>query len=250
MTSLLPSNENLILFHLQMLQLEKNAKHSSIVSINHLPLQKKMFVSSNPQKPFLNPHSIQLRSMDFESSNSFGNREALRSRLANYKSDLTSLKTRIKNARAGSSDSRSDLLSSSNGGGYREPEQVLSGTDAHRQRLLNSTRRLEDSSASVSRSLAVAEETERIGTGILVNLGNQRQQIENVSAGLGDTRQNVQRSRKAITVLGRQVAFTKFILVMIVLGLIGVICVLIGFVALPPLITLIVELVKKKNGKN
>lgn len=78
-----------------------------------------------------------------------------------------------------SSSDRDDLLS---GGRYRDtdsPSDLESGTSqAQRQRLLQGTDKLQDSTRRLEESNRLALETEDIGAGILNNLRGQREQIE------------------------------------------------------------------------
>lgn len=73
---------------------------------------------------------------------------------------------------------RTDLLSSNRGAGSPSSDEPY-GTTSDRQRLLSGTALLEDGSKRLQDSQRIALETEEQGADILMNLRQQREQIEN-----------------------------------------------------------------------
>lgn len=98
-------------------------------------------------------------------------------RLRTAKASLSTHKKSLADARA--QVARSDLLSSSTGGGYARSDDPYGGPTSDRARLLAGTTVLEDGTKRLQQSERLALETETQGADILLNLRTQREQIEN-----------------------------------------------------------------------
>jgi vesicle transport through interaction with t-SNAREs protein 1 len=105
-------------------------------------------------------------------------RAAYQTRLRTAKSELSTHKKLLADAR--SALARADLLSSANA--YASTDDPYGGGDPRntdRMRLLSGTQVLEDGTKRLQQSQAIALETENQGADILMNLRQQREQIEN-----------------------------------------------------------------------
>jgi vesicle transport through interaction with t-SNAREs 1 len=97
-------------------------------------------------------------------------------RLQTAKADLVRYKKLSKDVHG--QLARSDLLSSRSGAGTPTSDEPY-GPTSDRTRLLSGTALLEDGSRRLQESQRIALETEDQGTSILMNLRQQREQIEN-----------------------------------------------------------------------
>lgn len=97
-------------------------------------------------------------------------------RLRSAKADLSKYKKQSKEIQ--SQLSRADLLSSNRGVGTSSSDEPY-GSSSDRSRLLSGTALLEDGSRRLQESQRIALETEDQGADILMNLRQQREQIEN-----------------------------------------------------------------------
>src|ERR1700733_12537633 len=97
-------------------------------------------------------------------------------RLRTAKADLSRYKKLSKDVHG--QLARSDLLSSRGGAGLPTSDEPY-GTTSDRTRLLSGTALLEDGSRRLQESQRIALETEDQGADILMNLRQQREQIEN-----------------------------------------------------------------------
>lgn len=107
-------------------------------------------------------------------------RPAYQTRLRTAKSELSTHKKLLVDARTALA--RADLLSSANTNAYASTDDPYGGGDQRnndRMRLLSGMQTLEDGTKRLQQSQAIALETENQGADILMNLRQQREQIEN-----------------------------------------------------------------------
>lgn len=172
-----------------------------------------------------------LRSMEMESMSA---RDRLKPRVDKYKKDLSNARKEFRQAKSAASNAatkktRQELLEE----GTASNDDYAAAEGDHRQRLLDGTRRLEQSSEHIQRSLQISHETEQIGNQILGDLYDQRQTIERTRQGLRDANSNVKGSRKLLSIMGRRDVINKIILVIIILGLLAIIGIIVFFIVRP-----------------
>ncbi|EDV93298.1 vesicle transport through interaction with t-SNAREs homolog 1B [Drosophila grimshawi] len=103
-------------------------------------------------------------------------------------------------------------------GGYT---QLPSGSIDHEHRqqqvVANTYDVLQRTSESIQRSQQVAIETETIGTGVLGELGEQRESLLRTTRRLEDADQELSKSRIIIRKLSREVLYNKIVLILIII---------------------------------
>ncbi|CAG12315.1 unnamed protein product [Tetraodon nigroviridis] len=121
-----------------------------------------------------------------------------------------------------------DMKSSNSGLAKRTAEE---GTRAGRQHktskghisrsqralLLQGTEARNNASQSIERSQRIANETEQIGTDIIEELGEQREQLDRTRGRLVNTGENLSRSRKILRSISRRLVTNKLLLAVIIL---------------------------------
>jgi len=98
-----------------------------------------------------------------------------------------------------------------------------------RARLLSTAQKLDTTSDRLQNAHRIAIETEDIGTDVLADLGNQRQQLERTRDTLGIVNDNITKSRRILTSMGRRVATNKMILAFIIVILLAAIGLIVYF---------------------
>ncbi|NXY48335.1 VTI1B protein, partial [Ceuthmochares aereus] len=83
--------------------------------------------------------------------------------------------------------------------------------------LLQGTDSLNRASQSIERSHRIAAETDQIGTDIIEELGEQREQLERTKSRLVNTSENLSKSRKILRSMSRRVITNKLLLSMIII---------------------------------
>ncbi|EOA99243.1 Vesicle transport through interaction with t-SNAREs-like protein 1B [Anas platyrhynchos] len=83
--------------------------------------------------------------------------------------------------------------------------------------LLQGTDSLNRASQSIERSHRIAAETDQIGTDIIEELGEQREQLERTKSRLVNTSENLSKSRKILRSMSRRVATNKLLLSIIII---------------------------------
>ncbi|KAL0222449.1 hypothetical protein RCL1_002303 [Eukaryota sp. TZLM3-RCL] len=123
-------------------------------------------------------------------------------RLRNYRAELTRLKQDF--ARAQDSANRGQLMSGA--------KMSSSGSNANRDRLLESQSSLDATDNHFKRANQYAAESLAIGTDVLSELRGQRETLNRASTRLKNTDQNVNRGRMYIRTMNRRVITNKLIL--------------------------------------
>ncbi|XP_027498070.1 vesicle transport through interaction with t-SNAREs homolog 1B isoform X2 [Corapipo altera] len=83
--------------------------------------------------------------------------------------------------------------------------------------LLQGTDSLNRASQSIERSHRIAAETDQIGTDIIEELGEQREQLERTKSRLVNTSENLSKSRKILRSMSRRVTTNKLLLSIIII---------------------------------
>eukprot|EP00088_Acartia_fossae_P034537 TRINITY_DN35440_c0_g1_i1.p1 TRINITY_DN35440_c0_g1~~TRINITY_DN35440_c0_g1_i1.p1 ORF type:complete len:227 (+),score=47.04 TRINITY_DN35440_c0_g1_i1:104-784(+) len=114
---------------------------------------------------------------------------------------------------------------SSGGGGARgsgsSRRQQLAG-DGVREKVISGIRTLERTGDSLYRSQQVAVETEQVGTGIIEDLGTQRESLERTRNRLVDTESELNETRSVLRKMYRNVIASKITLICIIFIEIGI----------------------------
>lgn len=124
-------------------------------------------------------------------------RNKVNQRFRNFESETDSARRKLTNL----SSDRSALF------GSRYTDEPSGSSDVHleqRQQLLSGTDRLDRSTQRLKNSQALAHETEAVGADVLVNLGRQRETIENTHGRLLESEGYVDRSVKTLRGMARR----------------------------------------------
>uniref|UniRef100_A0AAR2LK97 t-SNARE coiled-coil homology domain-containing protein n=1 Tax=Pygocentrus nattereri TaxID=42514 RepID=A0AAR2LK97_PYGNA len=97
-----------------------------------------------------------------------------------------------------------------------EAEEVTQ-LQAQRALLIQGTESLNNASQSIERSQRVAAETDQIGTDIIEELGEQREQLDRTRDRLVNTGENLSRSRKILRAMSRRLMTNKLLLGVIII---------------------------------
>uniref|UniRef100_A0A3B5LCP0 Vesicle transport through interaction with t-SNAREs 1B n=1 Tax=Xiphophorus couchianus TaxID=32473 RepID=A0A3B5LCP0_9TELE len=102
-----------------------------------------------------------------------------------------------------------------------EAEEVTH-LQSQRALLLQGTEYLNNASQSIERSQRIAAETDQIGTDIIEELGEQREQLDRTRDRLMNTGENLSRSRKILRAMSRRLMTNKLLLAVIILMELGI----------------------------
>ena len=83
--------------------------------------------------------------------------------------------------------------------------------------LLQGTDSLNRATQSIERSHRIAAETDQIGSEIIEELGEQRDQLERTKSRLVNTSENLSKSRKILRSMSRKVTINKLLLSIVIL---------------------------------
>ncbi|XP_034015499.1 vesicle transport through interaction with t-SNAREs homolog 1B [Thalassophryne amazonica] len=143
-------------------------------------------------------------------------RNAMSTKLRLYRRDLGKLQRDMKN-------SPPSFGLSPQPGERRQPgissaeNQQRTHLQSQRALLLQGTESLNSASQSIERSQRIAAETEQIGTDIIEELGEQREQLDRSRNRLVNTGENLSRSRKILRAMSRRLMTNKLLLAIIIL---------------------------------
>uniref|UniRef100_A0A8D2LXR8 Vesicle transport through interaction with t-SNAREs 1B n=1 Tax=Varanus komodoensis TaxID=61221 RepID=A0A8D2LXR8_VARKO len=131
-----------------------------------------------------------------------------------YRRDLASFQRRLKSTDlgvvpGGHADPKFGIFSTEN----EQSTQIQS----QRVLLLQGTESLNRASQSIERSHQIAAETDQIGTDIIEELGEQREQLERTKGRLVNTSENLSKSRKILRSMSRRLMTNKLLLSVIIL---------------------------------
>ncbi|XP_057714804.1 vesicle transport through interaction with t-SNAREs homolog 1B [Corythoichthys intestinalis] len=137
-------------------------------------------------------------------------RNPMRTKLRLYHRDLAKLQRDAKN-------SAPSPLDSSGRGIYSSENQQSTREQSQRALLLQGTESLNNATQSIQRSQRIAAETEHIGTDIIQELGEQREQLDRTRDRLVNTGENLSRTRKILRSMSRRLVTNKLLLAVIIL---------------------------------
>lgn len=138
-------------------------------------------------------------------------RNGMNTKLRIYRRDLAKLQREMKN-------NSSHLTSEGvNYGIYSSQNQQSTHIQSQRALLLQGHESLNNATQSIERSQRIAVETEQIGTDIIEELGEQREQLDRARDRLVNTGENLTRSRKILRTMARRLVTNKLLLGIIIL---------------------------------
>ncbi|XP_028251184.1 vesicle transport through interaction with t-SNAREs homolog 1B [Parambassis ranga] len=143
-------------------------------------------------------------------------RNAMSTKLRLYRRDLGKLQRDMKNS-APSFGSSSQPVQGSHQGIYSSQNQQSTHLQSQRALLLQGTDSLNNASQSIERSQRLANETEQIGTEIIEELGEQREQLDRTRNRLVNTGENLSQSRKVLRAMSRRLVTNKLFLGVIII---------------------------------
>jgi len=134
-----------------------------------------------------------------------------------FQSRLTVLRTTYRNICSASGGGGSARTSNTGGGEgvSRTGAHKLPG-DAVREKVISGIRSLERTGDSIHRSQQVAVETEQVGTGIIEDLGTQRESLERTRNRLVETETELVQTRSVLRKMYRNVITSKITLICII----------------------------------
>nr|XP_056707400.1 vesicle transport through interaction with t-SNAREs homolog 1B [Euleptes europaea] len=100
---------------------------------------------------------------------------------------------------------------------FSEENQQSTQVQSQRVLLLQGTESLNRASQSIERSHQIAAETDQIGTDIIEELGDQREQLERTKSRLVNTNENLSKSRKILRSMSRRLMTNKLLLSVIII---------------------------------
>jgi vesicle transport through interaction with t-SNAREs protein 1 len=164
-----------------------------------------------------------VQQMNLESRNlPASQKNKIQSQIRGFKAELQQIKNNLKNNAALITVERQELF-----GGITEDLEISSYDQ--RERLLKSSDKLDKTSDRIHEANKLALESETIGKDVLVTLSGQRQQIENSKDSLQETNTYLSNAKKILNGMGRRAMTNKFILIIVILILLGIIGIVLYF---------------------
>ncbi|XP_029900383.1 vesicle transport through interaction with t-SNAREs homolog 1B [Myripristis murdjan] len=143
-------------------------------------------------------------------------RNAMTTKLRLYRRDLGKLQREIRSPDVGFGSS-SRPVEGAQQGIYSSQNQHSTHLQSQRALLLQGTESLNNATKSIERSQRIAAETDQIGTDVIEELGEQREQLERARNRLVNTGENLSRSRKILRAMSRRLMTNKLLLAVIIL---------------------------------
>ncbi|XP_037652471.1 vesicle transport through interaction with t-SNAREs homolog 1B [Sebastes umbrosus] len=143
-------------------------------------------------------------------------RNTMSTKLRMYRRDMGKLQRDVKNS-APAFGSSSHTVEGSHQGIYSSQNQQSTNQQSQRALLLQGTDSLNNATMSIERSQRIAAETDQIGTDIIEELGEQREQLDRTRNRLANTGENLSRSRKILRAMSRRLMTNKLLLGVIIL---------------------------------
>nr|AAD02039.1 GES30 [Mus musculus] len=140
-------------------------------------------------------------------------RNPMMSKLRNYRKTLLNSTVSRSTPLTAAPGGRGDLKY----GTYTLENEHLNRLQSQRALLLQGTESLNRATQSIERSHRIATETDQIGTEIIEELGEQRDQLERTKSRLVNTNENLSKSRKILRSMSRKVITNKLLLSVIIL---------------------------------
>lgn len=140
-------------------------------------------------------------------------RNPMMSKLRTYRKDLAKLQREVRSTPLTAPGSRGDMKY----GTYTIENEHMNQLQSQRALLLQGTESLNRATQSIERSHKIATETDQIGSDIIEELGEQRDQLERTKSRLVNTSENLSKSRKILRSMSRKVVTNKLLLCIIIL---------------------------------
>lgn len=131
-----------------------------------------------------------------------------------YRRDLAKLQRDI---RLSVTPGLTGQLGDSRLGVYASQNDQSTHLQSQRALLIQGTESLNNASKSIERSQRIAAETDQIGTDIIEELGEQREQLDRTRDRLVNTGENLSRSRKILRAMSRRIVTNKLLLSIIII---------------------------------
>lgn len=131
-----------------------------------------------------------------------------------YRRDLAKLQRDI---RLSATPGLSGQLGDSRPSVYASQNDQSTHLQSQRALLIQGTESLNNASKSIERSQRIAAETDQIGTDIIEELGEQREQLDRTRDRLVNTGENLSRSRKILRAMSRRIVTNKLLLSIIII---------------------------------
>ncbi|XP_026864030.2 vesicle transport through interaction with t-SNAREs homolog 1B [Electrophorus electricus] len=144
-------------------------------------------------------------------------RNPMSSKVRLYHRDLARLQRDLHGLHAGPGLGRSSRPGDNRHGVYAVENERSAQLQAQRTLLLQGTEVLTNASQSIERSQRIAAEIDQIGTDIIEELGEQREQLDRTRDRLVHTGENLSRSRKILRAMSRRVMTNKLLLGIIII---------------------------------
>ncbi|XP_013885037.1 vesicle transport through interaction with t-SNAREs homolog 1B [Austrofundulus limnaeus] len=141
-------------------------------------------------------------------------RNSMVTKLRLYRRDLGKLQRDMKSSTSGSGSS-APTLQGGQRGVYSSQNEQSTQQQSQRALLLQGSEYLNSASQSIERSHRIAAETDQIGTDIIEELGEQREQLDRTRDRLVNTGENLSRSRKVLRAMSRRLMTNKLLLAII-----------------------------------
>ncbi|KAM4625016.1 vesicle transport through interaction with t-SNAREs homolog 1B [Polymixia lowei] len=142
-------------------------------------------------------------------------RNTMSTKLRLYRRDLGKLQREIKSFDLGLGSSARPVEGGHHGI-YSSQNQHSTHMQSQRSLLLQGTESLNNATQSIERSQRIATETDQIGTDIIEELGEQREQLDRTRNRLVNTGENLSRSRKVLRAMSRRLMTNKLLLAVII----------------------------------
>ncbi|KAM9476588.1 vesicle transport through interaction with t-SNAREs homolog 1B [Clarias gariepinus] len=143
-------------------------------------------------------------------------RNSMSSKVRLYHRDLGKLQRHVHASDIGFGFS-SGTGDSVHGSAYADQNERSTEQQAQRALLIQGTESLNNASQSIARSQRIAIESEHIGTDIIEELGQQREQLDRTRDRLVHTGENLSRSRKILRTMSRRLMTNKLLLGIIII---------------------------------
>lgn len=141
-------------------------------------------------------------------------RNQMMSKIRAYRRDLSMFQREIRSTdlglgRGNQGDTKYGIFATEN--------EQSTNLQSQRVLLLQGTDSLNRASESIERSHRIAAETDQIGTDIIEELGEQREQLERTKSRLVNTTENLSKSRKILRSMSRRITTNKLLLSIIII---------------------------------
>ncbi|KAM6961450.1 vesicle transport through interaction with t-SNAREs homolog 1B [Aplochiton taeniatus] len=144
-------------------------------------------------------------------------RNGMTTKLRMYRRDLGKLQREIKSSDLGHGFQARAMEGGANYGVYSAQNQHSTHLQSQRALLLQGHEHLNNATESIERSQRIAAETDQIGTDIIEELGEQREQLDRTRDRLVNTGENLSRSRKILRAMSRRLMTNKLLLSVIII---------------------------------